>query len=127
MNTQTTTDAPSVPNVPSAPNTTSETSEAKKAYKMPASVKAKIKANNQFKKDMFTISGLYKYMQGDGAELVQDFINSTGSEFDVKRITKKALIANLTDKEKTHVDGTPKKLFSYYFLLHAVGRIVRNK
>ena len=52
MNTQTTTDAPTVPNVPSAPNTTSETSEAKKAYKMPASVKAKIKANNQFKKDI---------------------------------------------------------------------------
>mgnify|MGYP003661459617 CR=1 FL=1 len=130
------------------PQQTNEVNEVapKKAYKMPKSLKAKCKANNEWKKSVFSLTGLYKYMQGEGKTHVENYLKNIDSDLQVEKITKKAIIDNLSDFErfkalknengetvkdeegKTVLNKEERKTeFKFYTLLNCVGRIAKNQ
>ena len=99
--------------------------KVKKAYVMPLTTKAKIEANNQWKDDTRSISAIYKYLQNEGKEKLTTFLSVNGSKLNYNHITKKGLIDNLKESEKTLKNGDKKQLFSLYVIYHAIGRIVK--
>lgn len=95
------------------------------------SFKAKQKANNNWKNNQFSITGLHKYVQGDGKKDIEDFIKEINeakkTNVNIKQLTKKAIIDNLTDKEKTLKNGEPKQLFSLWFVLNVITRLANKE
>lgn len=91
----------------------------------------KVQANNEFKNNTFSLSGLVRYAKGDGKAKLEQVIN----EYNEKHETKvtfgqvanvKNIVKHATDKELNKKDGTKKELFSYWLVLQTVGRIGRT-
>lgn len=103
-------------------------------------VSAKIKANRNFKREIFSMSGLMRYAQGAGAQDLQDEIDEVNARLgtsvhkgniNIKNIVKYAterelyLNAATENKQKNWVKGEKKSIFSYWLLLTTVARVAK--
>jgi len=86
------------------------------------SQKTKTKANNHFKQDTFSISGLIRYGNGRGKAHLQSYIDQVNKAKDSnvtigKVLNKGTMIKNAPKGYMTHKDGTKRLQFSYYLMV----------
>jgi hypothetical protein len=104
----------------------------RKAIKPSKGQLAQRKANNTFKAETFSISGLIRYSKDNAKgrkaleQLIKIETERHSTTFDIKQVTAKLVLANMTEYERTNkADGTPKKLHSFWFMLNAVKRAIK--
>jgi hypothetical protein len=114
----------------------------KKVAKKSKSVILKSALNNQWKEETFSMSGLVRYAKGKGEKGLNEYINhyntNKGTNVTFGKVTNIRNIVNLaserelfknanTDKSKgaKFIKGEPKIKFSYWLLLHTVGRLAK--
>ncbi len=95
--------------------------ETKRAYIMPKSVKAIIKANEAYKNDNFSLSGLVRYCQNEkGQKIIETYCHSINLDFSPKQITVKFITENNKQKKFINKDGSKKMLFTFWVVLSAI-------
>jgi len=96
-------------------------------------------ANNNYKKETFSMSALVRYAKGKGKKDVQAVIDSVNAKHGtrvtigninvkniVKHATERELFTNVADdKVKDYVKGEPKTKFSFWLVLLTVGRLAK--
>lgn len=105
--------------------TTKKTTKAKSSL-----LTAKSKANDKFKLDTFSLSGLIRYATNEGAEHLENFISETEKKQNVsisvnRLLTSKRIISLTKDKELINKDGSARVKWSYWHLLNVVGRYAK--
>lgn len=108
-------------------NKKATTSKATKPRKKSSLLTAKSKANDKFKEDVFSLSGLVRYAKNEGAERLQNYIEETNKAKDVQislnRLLNTKHILSLTkERELSNRDGSMRLKWSYWHLLNVVGR-----
>lgn len=110
-----------------------KTTTTKKAVKRQKSslLTAKSKANDKFKADTFSLSGLIRYAKsGEGRETLNAYIQETEKRHEIKisanrLLVAKQIIALSKDKELVNKDGSPRTKWSYWHVLNVVGRYAK--
>jgi hypothetical protein len=92
---------------------------------------AKSKANDKFKLDTFSLSGLIRYATNEGAEHLQNFVEETEKKMDVsislnRLLTTKQILKLTKEKEQINKDGSKRLKWSYWHLLNVVGRYAKD-
>ena len=105
--------------------TTKKTTKAKSSL-----LTAKSKANDNFKLDTFSLSGLIRYATNEGAEHLQNFVDETEKKAEVsislnRLLTAKQILKLTKDKEQVNKDGSKRLKWSYWHLLNVVGRYAK--
>jgi|14BtaG_2_1085337.scaffolds.fasta_scaffold02923_16 hypothetical protein len=105
--------------------TTKKTTKAKSSL-----LTAKSKANDNFKLDTFSLSGLIRYATNEGAEHLQNFVDETEKKSEVsislnRLLTAKQILKLTKDKEQVNKDGSKRLKWSYWHLLNVVGRYAK--
>lgn len=107
------------------------TKTVKKVKKVKSSLlTAKSKANDRFKLDTFSLSGLIRYAQNEGSKHLNDFVHETQLKHDItisfnRMLTTKQILELTKDKEKLNKDGSKRVKWSYWHLLNVVGRYAK--
>ena len=88
--------------------------------------------NNNWKKSVFSLSGLVRYANGDGQSDLQSLIDATnkskGTTITLGQVANvKNIVANATNRELFKKDGTKKDKFSFWLLILMVGRMAKNE
>lgn len=92
---------------------------------------AKSKANDQFKADTFSLSGLIRYAQNEGAEILKEYILEAEKRHEIeisanRLLTAKQILLLTKDKEKVNKDGSKRLMWSYWHVLNVVGRYAKE-
>ena len=112
--------------------TTTTTKKANKAKKKSSLLTAKSKANDHFKNEVFSLSGVIRYATNEGAETLKAYVEETEKRHEVKisinrLLSAKAILALTKDKEKVNKDGTPRSKWSFWHVLNVVGRQAKEQ
>jgi hypothetical protein len=92
---------------------------------------AKSKANDQFKADTFSLSGLIRYAQNEGSEILKEYILEAEKRHEIeisanRLLTAKQILLLTKEKEKFNKDGSKRLMWSYWHVLNVVGRYAKE-
>jgi hypothetical protein len=112
--------------------TTTATKKANKPRKKSSLLTAKSKANDHFKSEVFSLSGVIRYATNEGADTLKAYVLETEKRYEVKisinrLLNAKAILALTKDKEKVNKDGTPRTKWSFWHVLNVVGRQAKEQ
>lgn len=108
------------------------TTTTKKARAKSSLLTAKSKANDHFKSEVFSLSGVIRYATNEGAETLKTYVEETEKRYEVKisinrLLSSKSILALTKDKEKVNKDGTPRTKWSFWHVLNVVGRQAKEQ
>ena len=86
--------------------------------------------NNNWKKSVFSLSGLVRYANGEGANDLNSLLaainKDKGTKVTLGQVANvKNIVANATERELFKKDGTKKEKFSFWLLILTAGRIAK--
>ena len=86
--------------------------------------------NNNWKTSVFSLSGLVRYANGEGANDLQSLISAInkdkGTKVSLGQVANvKNIVAHATERELFKKDGTKKDKFSFWLLILTAGRIAK--
>lgn len=103
--------------------------KAKRKAKKSVTTILRTTVNNNWKKEVFSLSGLIRYAKGKGAADMQSYIDAmnhrNGSKLQLAQITTKLVTTYATDRELIKKDGTKKVKFSLWLVILVIGRATK--
>ena len=109
-----------------------KTTTKAKPRKKSSLLTAKSKANDHFKTEVFSLSGVIRYATNEGADTLKAYVQETENRYQVtlsinRLLSAKAILALTKDKEKVNKDGTPRTKWSFWHVLNVVGRQAKEQ